>query len=86
MEILFGEMRLINQMVKVSYDLHLMPTSVLLSGGYKNYFIDNAYVNKDILVTGLLASGQTSLYPFDGSMVTTWEIPASSLSSKPAFL
>ena len=67
---------------EVSYDLHLMPTSVLLSGGYKNYFIDNAYVNKDILVTGLLASGQTSVYPFDGSMVTTWEIPAESLSLK----
>ena len=67
---------------EVSYDLHLMPTNVLLSGGYKNYFIDNAYVNKDILVTGLLASGQTSVYPFDGSMVTTWEIPASSLSLK----
>ena len=46
---------------EVSYDLHLMPTSVLLSGGYKNYFIDNAYQNKDMLVTGLLASGQTSL-------------------------
>ena len=59
-----------------------MPTSVLLSGGYKNYFVNNAYQNKDILVTGLLASGQTSIYPFNGSMVTTWDIPASSLSLK----